>query len=57
MKPPIRIDEAPSDERWTERYLAYCRGHGVEDPREMLRIDALRFPGGRMAGFLTWRPT
>jgi hypothetical protein len=47
------IHREPS--QWTSRYLAYCAAHGVSDPEEMLRLDGERYPGGPMAGFLTWR--
>lgn len=35
------------------RYLAYAAAHG-QSPEGMLALDAERFPGGRMAGYLIW---
>lgn len=36
------------------RYMAYVHAHGVFDPDHMLEIDAARWPGGKMCGFLLW---
>lgn len=35
------------------RFILYARAHGRE-PEAMLDHDRERFPGGLMAGFLTW---
>lgn len=35
------------------RFLAYARAHDL-DPDEMLALDAERYPGGKMAGFIVW---
>lgn len=35
-------------------YAAYCIAHGVGDPDEMLERDAMKWPGGCMAGFTVW---
>ena len=39
---------------WNPRYLAYAKAHGVDDPLEMMRRDAVEWPGGRAAGFQIW---
>ncbi len=36
---------------WNARYIAYCAG---EKPREVLKRDAERWPGGAMCAFITW---
>mgnify|MGYP001595777524 CR=1 FL=1 len=41
------------EECWNPRYGAYAAAHGLA-PDEMLREDAAKFPGGRMAGYLVW---
>lgn len=38
---------------WNPRYVWYAEAHGLT-PDEMLRYDRDRFPGGVMAGFLSW---
>lgn len=38
---------------WSPRYVNYARVHG-RTPDEMLDADRVRFPGGRMAGFISW---
>ncbi len=38
---------------WTFRFLAYCRDNG-KTPEEMLAADRARYPGGKMAGFISW---
>lgn len=35
------------------RYVAYARAHGCS-PEDMLKLDEEHYPGGRMAGFITW---
>ena len=40
-------------ETYQPRYLAYCAAHGMT-PDEMMAHDRIRFPGGKMAGFLIW---
>lgn len=35
------------------RYLAYCSAHGMT-PEAMAEHDEVRWPGGRMAGFILW---
>ncbi|WP_156612446.1 hypothetical protein [Paramagnetospirillum marisnigri] len=40
-------------EKYQPRYLAYCAEHGMT-PEEMMAHDLIRFPGGKMAGFLIW---
>ena len=39
---------------WNPRYLAYCRAHGQSDPAKQLDMDAERWPGGVMCGFILW---
>jgi len=36
---------------WNWRYLAYCQG---DAPGVVLERDRARWPGGVMAGFITW---
>ena|SRR3990167_9693146 len=38
---------------WQPRYLAYARAHGLS-PEEMLAQDREAWPGGLMAGYITW---
>lgn len=38
---------------WNWRYLAYCQAHG-RAPEMQLAADAIRWPGGKMAGFMLW---
>ena len=35
------------------RYAAYSKSNG-HTPREQLSVDEVMWPGGRMAGFITW---
>jgi len=35
------------------RYIAYARAHG-KSPEEMVEFDRQFYPGGAMAGFITW---
>lgn len=39
--------------QYQSRYVAYAAAHGMS-PEQMLVVDAARYPGGRMAGFLIW---
>lgn len=41
------------ESRWSPRFFEYCRAHG-KTPEEMLAADDLRFPGGKMCGFMLW---
>lgn len=38
---------------YNSRFINYARVHG-KTPGEMFDADRVRFPGGRMAGFITW---
>jgi len=38
---------------WNPRYLAYAAAHG-RDPDAMLAHDVVRWPGGKMVGFICW---
>lgn len=44
---------SPTAEEWNPRFLAFARVHG-RTPVEQLAHDDERWPGGRMAGFITW---
>lgn len=39
----------------TDRYIGYCEDRGMT-PEATLAADAERWPGGPMAGYLTYRP-
>ncbi len=39
--------------QWNQRFTAYSRAHGLT-PAQMAASDAKSFPGGPMAGFITW---
>ena len=45
-------DALPSGD-YTSRYLAYCRVHG-RHPLDQLAHDVMRWPGGKMCGFISW---
>lgn len=49
---PIPAPDAP-ESPWNRRFVAYATAHR-ETPDAMLEADEVRFPGGRMAGFITW---
>ncbi len=38
---------------WNQRFVFYARAHGLS-PVEMLEVDKVRYPGGKMAGFIGW---
>ena len=60
---PFKIGEANAAiEVWNKRaeynplYLEYCKEQGFENsPEEMKIYDKKKYPGGCMAGFISWR--
>ena len=38
---------------WNPRYVAYAKING-KTPEEMLEVDTVAFPGGKMCGFTLW---
>lgn len=38
---------------WNPRYVLYAAAHG-QTPEAMLAADRVRYPGGRMAGYMIW---
>lgn len=47
----------PNADKLNSRYRAYMSAHLVGDRDLMLEIDAQRFPGGKMVGFIVWGGT
>lgn len=41
----------PND--WNPRFVAYAKSNGLT-PEQQLAKDRSRYPGGCMAGFITW---
>lgn len=39
--------------QYQPRYIAYAAAHGMS-PEQMLAADAVRYVGGKMAGFMIW---
>src|SRR5690242_1075202 len=51
--PLCTCDCFTADAEWNPVFEAYAMAHGTS-PAAMLQYDAERFPGGKMAGFLSW---
>lgn len=41
------------ERKWNPRYIAYCKVH-AKSPTSMLEHDEIKWPGGRMCGFMLW---
>jgi len=41
------------DREWNPRYVAYAASYG-RTPEAQMEVDRIEWPGGRLAGFLTW---
>lgn len=40
---------------YNSRYLLYCKAHGNDwDPSRQLEEDSMKWPGGKMCGFMLW---
>jgi len=50
---PECILKLPDAGAWNARYLCYAASQRRE-PEAQLAYDRLRYPGGRMAGYITW---
>lgn len=44
---------ATKTDGWNSRFLEYAAANG-RTPEAQLAADALRYPGGRMCGFIAW---
>jgi len=40
--------------RVTPNFAAYCMAHGAASVEAMIAADAVKYPGGKMAGFIIW---
>ena len=39
--------------KWNPRYESYAKAHG-ETPSSMMEADTVKWPGGKMCGFILW---
>ncbi len=53
-KAQLIADESAGQDVHNPRYVLYSLAHGVADPRRMLELDRIAWPGGCMVGFMLW---